>query len=69
MSERDTIKTGQRRTATILFSDMKGFPSLPELAFRLLQDEKARLGGGALVANFLSLRSYGKIQKLREEMS
>jgi hypothetical protein len=33
----------------------------------LFEDEKARLGDGARVANFLSIRSYGKIQRILEE--
>lgn len=33
------------------------------VACRLLEEEKARLGRGELVSAFLSIRSYGKIQK------
>ena len=33
------------------------------VAFRLLEEEKARLSDPELVANFLSIRSYGKIQR------
>jgi len=36
------------------------------VAFRLLEEEKARIGDSELVANFLSLRSYGRIQKESE---
>ena len=33
------------------------------VAFRLFEEEKARIGDPELVANFLSIRSYGRIQR------
>ncbi|MBL8967339.1 MAG: AAA family ATPase [Spirochaetaceae bacterium] len=39
------------------------------VAFRLFEEEKARIGDPDLVANFLSIRSYGRIQKECEGLS
>jgi class 3 adenylate cyclase len=58
MSERDNIKSGERRTATILFSDMKGFTSLSE---RLDPEEMDALMTRLFGAFESVIKSYGGI--------